>query len=66
MALDANRLGQSIVDKMKAANPDVFADAAQEQATLDTMTRIAEAIVEEIDTHAELNSANTGTPGVID
>lgn len=65
MALDATRLGQAMVDAMKAAGV-VFEDASQEAATLTSMTAIAEAIVDEIDTNAELNSTTTGSPGVID
>lgn len=64
MALDATRLGQAMVDAIKAAG--ITLSAEQETATLTAMTAIATAIVVEIDDNAELNATSTGTPGVID
>lgn len=77
MALSANNIRDAIFDKIHADADNLYephtsvpkpdtGDPDTEDALKALFQYIAQAVVEEIDTNAELNSATTGSPGVID
>ena len=75
--LDADRIRDAIFDKIDADDDELYephtsvpkpntGDSATEAALKAFFQYVAQAVVEEIDDNAELNSTSTGTPGVID